>query len=104
VNRDEINIPMSEIFRPKPSDLLEAVKIMEDERSHPIYIHCLRGRDRTGFVIAAYRIIHQGWDPEKAYQEAVDSGHNRWFYDSILGWKESLRLIASDKASVQAVH
>jgi protein tyrosine/serine phosphatase len=98
-----INIPMSEISRPKPDDLLRAVKILEDQDSHPIYVHCLHGRDRTGFVIAAYRIVHHGWTVEKAYQEAIDNGHNRWFYDLILGWKESLWLIANGKTGVQAI-
>ena len=98
-----INIPMSEISRPKPADLLKAVKILEDQASHPIYVHCLHGRDRTCFVIAAYKIIHNGWAMEKAYQEAVDNGHNRWFYDLILGWKESLRLIPSGRTSAQAI-
>ncbi len=98
-----INIPMSEISRPKPADLLRAVQIIEDQDTHPIYVHCLHGRDRTGFVIAAYKIIHHGWAVEKAYQEALDSGHNKWFYDLILGWKESLRLIAGGKTGVQAI-
>ena len=88
-----ISIPMSEILRPKPADLLQAVKILEDRGPDAIYVHCLHGRDRTGFVVAAYRIIHYGWPMEKAYQEAVDNGHNRWFYDRVLGWKESLREI-----------
>jgi protein tyrosine/serine phosphatase len=88
-----ISIPMSEIFRPKPADLLQAVKILEDRGPNAIYVHCLHGRDRTGFVVAAYKMIHYGWPVEKAYQEAVNNGHNRWFYDRILVWKESLREI-----------
>ena len=98
-----VNIPMSGISRPKPADLLRAVKIIENQDSHPIYVHCLHGRDRTGFVIAAYKIIHNDWTVEKAYQEAVDSGHNTWFHDLIFGWKESLWFIASEKTSVQAI-
>ena len=88
-----ISIPMSEILRPKPADLLKAVKILEDRGPNAIYVHCLHGRDRTVFVVAAYKMIHYGWPVEKAYQEAVDNGHNRWFYDRVLGWKESLREI-----------
>jgi len=98
-----INIPMSEISRPKPADLLRAVKIIEDQSSRPVYVHCLHGRDRTGFVIAADKIMYQGWSVEKAYQEALDKGHNRLFYDLILGWKESLRVIASRKTTVQSI-
>ncbi len=98
-----INIPMSGISRPKAADLLKAVKIIEDQDSHPIYVHCLHGRDRTGFVIAAYKIIHNGWTVEKAYQEALDKGHDKWFHDLIFGWKESLRSIAGRKISAQAI-
>jgi len=98
-----INIPMSGISRPKPADLSRAVKIIEDQASRPIYVHCLHGRDRTGFVIAAYKIIHNGWTVEKAYQEAVEKGHNRWFDDLILGWKKSLWSIASGKTTAQAI-
>ena len=98
-----INIPMSDISRPKPAELLRAVRIIEDQASRPIYVHCRHGRDRTGFVIAADKILHHGWSVENAYQEAVDNGHNRLFYDLILGWKESLRLIAGGKTGVQAI-
>ena len=98
-----ISIPMSQIFRPRQSDLLLAVKTLEDRRLYPIYVHCLRGRDRTGFVIAAYKILHEGWTVEKAYEEAVENGHNTWFYDAILGWKECLLVIASAKADVRTI-
>jgi len=97
-----IHIPMSNIFRPGRADLLRAEKILEDEKCYPIYVHCKHGRDRTGFVIAAYEMVHHGWTLEDAYKEAVNKGHNTWFYDSILGWKESLRVIASEKISVQS--
>jgi protein tyrosine/serine phosphatase len=96
-----INIPMSGISRPAPADLLKAVKIIENQDTRPIYVHCLHGRDRTGFVIAAFEIVHNGWTVEEAYQEAVDKGHNRWFHDLILRWKESLWSIAARKAGVQ---
>ena len=98
-----INIPMSGILRPKPADLLRAVKIIEDPDSHPVYVHCLHGRDRTGFVIAADKIMHHGWSVENAYQEAVDNGHNTWFQELILGWKESLRVIASGKTNALTI-
>ena len=96
-----INIPMSGISRPKSADLLRAAKIIEDQASYPIYVHCLHGRDRTGFVIATYKMIHHGWTVKKAYQEAVNYGHNRLF-DLILGWKKSLWFIAGGNKSIQA--
>jgi len=34
-----------------------------------VYVHCARGIDRTGYVIAAYRILHLGWSVEDALLE-----------------------------------
>lgn len=33
-------------------------------------IHCAHGRDRTGMAIAMYRCQEQGWDSDKAIEEA----------------------------------
>lgn len=38
----------------------------------PTYVHCIHGRDRTGFAVALFRVIGQGWTPEKALHEAVN--------------------------------
>jgi len=37
-------------------------------------VHCLHGSDRTGTVIAGYRIAVQGWSKEKAIDEFVNGG------------------------------
>lgn len=41
----------------------------------PVYVHCEHGADRTGLLIALYRVIHQGWTREEANREWVRSGH-----------------------------
>jgi len=35
----------------------------------PVLVHCWHGSDRTGSVIAAYRIVFQGWTPAAALDE-----------------------------------
>jgi tyrosine-protein phosphatase SIW14 len=92
-----INIPMSEITRPSPADLVKSVEIMGDPALQPVYVHCLHGRDRTGLAVAAYRILHDGWSVDRAYREAVDNGHAWWLYDLILRWKKSLRSLSDQK-------
>jgi len=45
-------------------------------------VHCLHGSDRTGTVIAGYRIAVQGWSKEKAIDEFKNGGfgyHSFWF-------------------------
>ena len=41
----------------------------------PVYVHCEHGSDRTGLLIALYRVVHQGWTREEANREWVRNGH-----------------------------
>jgi protein-tyrosine phosphatase len=44
--------------------------MLEDGATGPIFVHCKRGADRTGAVIAAYHIDHDKWDNARALQDA----------------------------------
>ena len=65
-----INIPLDG-FRPPTAEQLEKVlKLFQDASIGPVFVHCRRGADRTGTVIAVYRIGHDHWDNQKALAEA----------------------------------
>jgi protein tyrosine/serine phosphatase len=55
------------------------LETVTDPARQPVFIHCQRGADRTGFMVGLYRIEKQGWSAEKAYAEARDIGM-RWWY------------------------
>jgi protein tyrosine/serine phosphatase len=42
--------------------------------SGPIFLHCRRGKDRTGTIVACYRIQHDNWDNRRALEEAGHFG------------------------------
>ena len=44
----------------------------------PVYVHCQHGEDRTGLVIAAYRVRQCGWTKEHAMEEARGHGYRWW--------------------------
>lgn len=48
--------------------------LLADPANHPIHCHCLGGADRTGVMVALYRIEHQGWDVERALRELAFRG------------------------------
>ena len=43
-----------------------------------VYLHCAHGADRTGAIIAKYRIEVEGMDPCDAYREARRFGFKPW--------------------------
>jgi protein tyrosine/serine phosphatase len=44
-----------------------------------VFVHCHRGADRTGAMVAFYRIARQGWDTIRAEREARDVGMRSWY-------------------------
>jgi tyrosine-protein phosphatase SIW14 len=41
----------------------------------PVLLHCWHGSDRTGSIVAAYRIVFQGWTPAAALDELRFGGY-----------------------------
>jgi tyrosine-protein phosphatase SIW14 len=75
----------------------EYFKVLSDPANYPIFFHCRRGADRTGALAGFYRISAQGWEPQKAYNEARDVGMRWWFRaikDQIYSFKRSFALSA----------
>ncbi len=74
------NVPiLASPLQPKGKRVKEALLTMNNPSLHPIYIHCLLGRDRTALLLALYRVYYLNWRPENAWAEMVRSGFKpRW--------------------------
>jgi hypothetical protein len=88
-----VNIPLSELAPPSPGDLNRAVRVIQQNRGHGVYIHCRRGIDRTGYVIASFRMLVEKYTFDAAYMECCDHGHSPLFY---FLWKHALKEISRE--------
>jgi len=55
-------------------DVIDALNAIANAPK-PILIHCRHGSDRTGVVVAMYRIIFQNWTKEEALDELMNGGY-----------------------------
>jgi tyrosine-protein phosphatase SIW14 len=69
-----VNIPMTGLIPPTDAEITKILGILEDGKPGAVFVHCKRGADRTGAVMAAYRIDHNGWDNNRALSEAQADG------------------------------
>lgn len=83
------HVPMHPFFAPKMEEIERALAYITEPSNHPVFVHCDRGSDRTGIVIAAYRMRVYGWNFEKAYEEMKRYGHR----DKLLFWWKNSLLI-----------
>ena len=56
-------------------DVLRFLKLVTNTNAGPILVHCQHGADRTGTMIAIYRMTVQGWKREDAIKEMKEGGY-----------------------------
>jgi len=91
----EIPVPMTRGVRTEK--LQEIIHAMSDPSNQPVYIHCALGQDRTGIVIAAYRMDVDGWSYDEAEKEMQSFGFN----DAWIHLKNSLKNYAIQTGKIQ---
>lgn len=69
-----ISVPMKGLSAPTLEQMSKVLGVLENSNSWPVFIHCRRGADRTGTVLACYRISHDHWENQKALEEAKAYG------------------------------
>lgn len=83
-------------WRAQTDDMVRFLKIVSNTNNGPFLVHCQHGADRTGTMIAVYRMAVEGWSADAAIKEMTSGGFG---YHSI--WANLPRYIR--KLNVQSV-
>jgi protein tyrosine/serine phosphatase len=96
-------------WHPETEDVLKALRVILDPANQPVFVHCQHGADRTGMIIASYRMVEQGWKREEAAKE-LPNFHFHPVWTEITGYLASFdreevkkRLEKLDAVSVETV-
>jgi protein tyrosine phosphatase (PTP) superfamily phosphohydrolase (DUF442 family) len=81
-----VSIPMT-AFHPTEDEAVAFLKAVTDPGKIPVLVHCKYGADRTGVMVAVYRVAVQGWAKDDAVREMTGGcyGFNR-IYTNLAPW------------------
>jgi len=74
-------IAMTSRDQPTPEQVARFLAIVRDPALRPVYVHCEHGVDRTGAMMAVYRMEDEGWSNADAYAEMESFGPHFIFRD-----------------------
>lgn len=62
---------------PKDQVFAKFLKLLRENKGKKVFVHCRLGDDRTGMMVAAYRMAEEGWTAEEAMNEMRSFGFSR---------------------------
>jgi tyrosine-protein phosphatase SIW14 len=74
-----IDIPVRGWSAPSNAQVAQFLKLFKDPQQK-VFVHCYYGEDRTGVMVAAYRIAQQNWTADQAIAEMYSFGFHYRLY------------------------
>lgn len=74
-----VNVPLdslSTVTHQEGQQIGALIRMMSQPQNQPVFVHCEHGADRTGLVVALYRVYFQGWNAQAAHDEMESMGHD----------------------------
>jgi len=62
---------------PRDEVFAKFLKVLHENRGEKVFVHCRLGDDRTGMMVAAYRMAEEGWSADEAMNEMRTFGFTR---------------------------
>ena len=83
-----IALPWHCLF-PKDDPIAKFLAYLREHPDKKVFVHCRYGDDRTGMMIAAYRMAEEGWSAEDARKEMNKFGFHKLVCASLVGYEKS---------------
>ena len=103
-----VSIPWGASHNPTSQQVADFLEVLQANPESKIFVHCHRGADRTGTMVAAYRIAEQHWAPPQAIQEMRAYHYHHFWWPNLQRYVEDFpRLLATDpklRAFAPATH
>jgi len=78
-----IDIPVAGWSAPTHAQVAQFLKLFKDDPQQKVFVHCYLGEDRSGVMVAAYRIAQQNWTADQAVAEMLSFGFHNHLYSGM---------------------
>lgn len=95
------NIPLPNWGRPQEPRVARILELIAAPENGRVLVHCKEGVDRTGMIVAVYRLMHDRWTSQNALAEAERQGMRRtqfWMRDYINDYGDRVEKLGPDAA------
>ncbi len=82
-------------WHPERKEVVRFLQIVSDPKRTPVLVHCQHGADRTGTMVAIYRVAVQEWTKEEAIREMTEGGYGfHAIWTNLPAWIQDLDIDA----------
>jgi protein tyrosine/serine phosphatase len=95
------NVPLPNWGRPQEPRVARILELIAAPENGRVLVHCKEGVDRTGLIVAVYRMTHDRWSSQNALAEAERQGMRRtqfWMRDYIKDYGDRVAKHGPDAA------
>ena len=78
-----VHIPVSGWSPPRDEQIAQFLSLFHKDPQQKIFVHCRVGKDRTGVLVATYRVALGKWPAEQAVKEMHFFGFNGFCHSSM---------------------
>lgn len=81
-----ISLPLGGFSPPNKDQVAAFLSLFVGQSPGTVFVHCHFGEDRTGVLIAAYRIAIDHWTPDDAIKEMYFFGFNHFWHPAMISY------------------
>ncbi|HVN09628.1 MAG TPA: tyrosine-protein phosphatase [Patescibacteria group bacterium] len=99
-----VSLPWNAWDKPTDAEVSQFFALLAANRRGKIFVHCQQGRDRTGVMIALYRIAADHWCAASAVSEMKSYHYHHFWFPQLQTYVENFpQRLATDQGLAAAV-
>ena len=98
-----VGLPWNAHHQPSSADVAQFLQIIQAHPNTKIFVHCRRGADRTGLMVAAYRVAVEHWKVADAIAEMNQFHFSGFWHSQLSRYVKSLPSLLQNESAFKSL-